>query len=77
LSLLFRELILSVTTSAAQADACYPEDLEHGAVWAAEDSRGEVPGASLVVDRLDAVARSALGRVTSIVTAAELGDPDA
>ena len=34
-------------------------------------------GVSILVDQLDEATRSRLGRVTALVTADELGDPDA
>lgn len=40
-------------------------------------SGAQFAGVSLVVDQLDTVTRTALGRVTSLVTAHDLGDPDA
>ena len=42
-----------------------------------ESSGATFVGVSLLVDQLDATARSALVRVTALVTAAELGDPSA
>ncbi len=76
------ELSLQDTLTAGDVVLLVDDWAERGsqalAVKALVERRGAAfAGVSLVVDQLDAVTRTALGRVTSLVTADELGAPDA